>query len=311
MARENLSAIYAWRNCVNGKKYVGSGIDALERRNDHLYMLRRGRSHCPHLQAAWTKYGEDSFEWGLIEVVADPAKLIEREQFWMDMLQSYDRRFGYNARPMAGNQLGLRHSDVSRAKISASKKGKKQNLSDEQRAAISARHKGRKRSPETGARISAANTGRKMSPEAIEKMAASHRGKPETAETRAKLSALRKGKRPSDICMEAMRAANTGRKLTPEHIAKASAARIASGKSRVAAFERWAKWTPERRAEIAANISAGKKAKRSHWTPEMVAANEERKRLMERDRLRAKRAVAKAKKAAERNAAQPSLLAAD
>lgn len=311
MARENLPAIYAFRNRENGKVYIGSAIDALERRNDHLYALRRGRSHCPHLQAAWTKYGEDTFEWGIVEVVAEPTMLIEREQFWMDIFQSCDRLFGYNARPKAGNQLGLRHSDVSRAKISASKKGKKPDLSDEQRARMSALHKGRKRSPETGAKISAANTGRKMSPEAIAKTRAANLGRKASDATKAKLSAIHKGQQVSPEHRDALRVYRTARGWTPEEIAKASAARIASGKSRVAAFERWKKRTPERRAEIAANISAGKKAKRSHWTPEMVAANEERKRLMERDRLRAKRAVAKAKKAAERNAAQPSLLAAD
>jgi len=116
-------------------------------------------------------------------------------------------------------------SEEARAKMSARKKGKSQNLTPEQRkrrgdisrgrvwtaeskAKLSKSRKGQKLSAKHRAKISALQTGRPGNPKAIESMAAANRGKPLPIETRLKVSLAQKGKT-----------------LSPEHIANLTAAR--------------------------------------------------------------------------------------
>ncbi len=68
-----------------------------------------------------------------------------------------------------GSRTGAIWSDESRAKMSRSKKGKKQNLSKEQRQKLSDENVSKR--PEVKVKISAALTGRKISPDHKRKLA--------------------------------------------------------------------------------------------------------------------------------------------
>lgn len=87
--------IYAARNLVNGKVYVGSARMAVIRERQHKCGLNGNRSHNPHLQYAWNKYGAHCFEWAIIEVCAYDDR-VAREQWWIDALRASDPRYGYN-----------------------------------------------------------------------------------------------------------------------------------------------------------------------------------------------------------------------
>jgi predicted GIY-YIG superfamily endonuclease len=91
-----------------------------------------------------------------------------------------------------GNREGVKASDETRAKMSASKR----NPSDEARAKMSASK--RNMSDETRAKISAARLGKKHSEESRAKMSASRLGSKASDETRAKISAARLGKKHSE-----------------------------------------------------------------------------------------------------------------
>ncbi len=82
------SGIYAITNKINGRQYVGSSINIKKRWACHISGLTRGTSRSVRLQAAWTKYGTESFEFSVLELVPDTNDLILREQFWMDQLMS-------------------------------------------------------------------------------------------------------------------------------------------------------------------------------------------------------------------------------
>lgn len=56
-----ISAVYCFRNLVNGKRYVGSSVDVEGRRKSHISMLRRGKHHSVKFQHAWDKYGRGQF----------------------------------------------------------------------------------------------------------------------------------------------------------------------------------------------------------------------------------------------------------
>lgn len=66
--------IYAIVHIASGKRYVGSTVDRKSRRAHHWSALRGNRHHCPHLQNAWNKYGEDAFEFRILETLETPDK---------------------------------------------------------------------------------------------------------------------------------------------------------------------------------------------------------------------------------------------
>jgi hypothetical protein len=64
--------------------------------------LQRGVHRNQRLQHAWNKYGEESFEFTVMEHVT-PAFLLRAEQEWIDRSQCTDTKFGFNICPIAGS----------------------------------------------------------------------------------------------------------------------------------------------------------------------------------------------------------------
>ena len=74
--------IYGARNTVNGKWYIGQTTVGLEnRRRQHLKAARNNYDRCT-FHSAIRKYGEDKFEWVVLESdIASHDELNEREKF--------------------------------------------------------------------------------------------------------------------------------------------------------------------------------------------------------------------------------------
>lgn len=83
----NVSGIYIILNKINNKWYVGSSGDILTphtgRWYHHKHMLKTGKHHNEHLQNACNKYGEDCFEFHIVELI-NPNNLLEIEQKYLD-----------------------------------------------------------------------------------------------------------------------------------------------------------------------------------------------------------------------------------
>jgi len=108
------TGVYVIANLINGKLYVGSaGRSFNERFRQHRSQLRRGIHHSKHMQAAWNKYGEESFEFRVVCETA-PEQAVAMEQVYMDRLKPE-----YNVLPRAGSALGMKMTEASKAKISA------------------------------------------------------------------------------------------------------------------------------------------------------------------------------------------------
>lgn len=75
--------IYKIINTVNGKFYVGSTTNTRERFRTHRNRLRKGKHHSKHLQAAWTKYGEEAFIFHVIETIPEGESLRAAEDCWL------------------------------------------------------------------------------------------------------------------------------------------------------------------------------------------------------------------------------------
>jgi len=153
--------IYKIINTFNGKFYVGSTTNQKVRFRQHRKLLRGNRHHCKHLQAAWSKYGEDKFIFAVVETVAPDVALWSVEDTWLKehigTEQCYNsgtaaaaswRGIYGSAHPNFGKimrqeqkhdiattlktfyaedynnhpRVGTTHSDETKAKISASKK---------------------------------------------------------------------------------------------------------------------------------------------------------------------------------------------
>lgn len=154
------SGIYAIVNILNDKIYVGSTIKFKSRWSNHRTELNRNIHSNIFLQRSWNKYGEENFIFVILECVWFYGNLIDREQFWIDELNACNDKFGYNIRPRAESNLGIKRSAETRAKISAVQIGKK--LSEEHKIKIGLGNKGKIVSEETKARMSVAQTGKKM-----------------------------------------------------------------------------------------------------------------------------------------------------
>jgi group I intron endonuclease len=75
--------IYKIVNTANGKFYVGSTTNTKERFRTHRSRLRRGKHHAKHLQAAWNKYGEQTFVFHVIEKIPEGESLQAAEDRWL------------------------------------------------------------------------------------------------------------------------------------------------------------------------------------------------------------------------------------
>lgn len=158
--------IYKIINVVNNKFYVGSAVDLKRRKARHFSELRTGRHNNRHLQAAWVKYGEQSFVFVVVEELDATADLLAAENKWLKehVGKDYCYNIGVDA---TAPMLGVRGE--------ASPTWGYRHTSD----AIES--------------IRAASTGRKQTVETIERKVVHLRGKPKPAAVRAKISATLSG----------------------------------------------------------------------------------------------------------------------
>lgn len=184
--------IYKIVNLVNDKFYVGSTIHKKVRFRQHRKLLRNNKHHCKPLQAAWNKYGEDKFDFRVIEEVPNALSLAEVEDRYLQehVGKTYCYNTGYsstapwrNAPAHITPNFGKLVSTEQKEKISTTLKayyaedyfnhprvGKQH--SEETKAQISASKKenptrywqGKERDEETKAKIGDAQRGKPKAP---------------------------------------------------------------------------------------------------------------------------------------------------
>lgn len=215
--------VYAIYSACNGRWYFGSAINLRERKNDHWSALNRDDPDNPHgndhLQKAWRKYGEDAFEFSVVEECSGDQLLI-REQYYLDL--NFLNPDPYNMCRIAGSWLGHKHTPEAKAKISEALTGREFTAEHRERLRQSAT--GRKMPPEVIAKTVAANTGRKDTEETKAKKREARKGRKLSDEHKANIGAANRGRVHTDEARENMRAAQTGKKDTDETRAKKSAA---------------------------------------------------------------------------------------
>ena len=120
----NVAGVYAIVNRVNGKLYVGSGVNLRHRWSEHRHDLAKGKHHSPYLQRAFNKTPEAFY----IEVIeetptADRKSLLRREQFWIDFFKAHLAECGYNICSKAQSCQGVQRSPEFKAKMRVASSG--------------------------------------------------------------------------------------------------------------------------------------------------------------------------------------------
>lgn len=187
-----IPGVYQITNKDNGHKYIGSSINIWKRWGSHLAELRKNTHSGVHLQNAWNKYGEDSFEFSVL-IFCDAENILLYEQSCLDNLKPeynirksvYQSRVGTKATDdtklkLRNSHLGHKPSEETRAKMSKSQVGNSHSLghkhSDESKEKMSNILLGNKRS-----------LGYKHTEEAKLNMGKSHLGSKRSEETRKKM----------------------------------------------------------------------------------------------------------------------------
>lgn len=205
--------VYKILNKVNGKFYIGSSIDIEKRFKSHRTQLNRGIHNNTYLQNAWDKYGENNFDFLILEIVDDIDILRDRETHYLQTTKCTDHNVGYNLLNNANVGLGVSASKEVREKISKAcsgtkngNYGRKHTSQELERMYINRWGKDYKKKPRkpyqrksideiklSRKRQSEKMRGRVVTEETRQKIARSRLGTHATEETKAKYRAQRKG----------------------------------------------------------------------------------------------------------------------
>lgn len=89
------SGIYVIENIVNGKKYIGQTINLKRRLYDHKRCLNKGTHHNLYLQREFAKYGEENFNFKILEKCS-MNELDIKEIEWINNYDAMNNSKGYN-----------------------------------------------------------------------------------------------------------------------------------------------------------------------------------------------------------------------
>jgi group I intron endonuclease len=150
-----MAVIYRITNMANGKFYIGSAESFARREWQHKYALRRNEHKNPRLQAAWNKYGEEMFVFEVIEEIAPDRNAFDVENTYLHKVVGQENCYNINTDAI-GMRTGIAHTEASKAKVSASRKGKAagedhyrygQTVSEEVRQKIGDTQRGKPKGP--------------------------------------------------------------------------------------------------------------------------------------------------------------------
>lgn len=191
-----MSIIYQITCIKTQKFYIGSTMNKAQRWARHRRELRQGKHVNKHLQAAWSKHGEEAFEFRILEEVTAPELLFAVEQRYLDKHVGSPQCFNwskYAGAPMRGKSgaetpnFGKAMPEATKQKLREANTGSKNpswgvSVPDERKKRISASN------------LANPNRFRKHTQEAIAKIAAASKGRPVSEETRLKRSLALRGR---------------------------------------------------------------------------------------------------------------------
>jgi len=115
------SGIYCWKHIESGKRYIGQAKNVIKRMSSHRTRLRGNYHDNKHFQNSWNKYGENAFDFCIIEHC--PEEMLGwKEAEWIKQYKSSDFNFGFNL-TTGGEEP--KHSEETKKVISICSTGRK------------------------------------------------------------------------------------------------------------------------------------------------------------------------------------------
>jgi len=139
-----IPGIYIITCLANNKHYIGRSVNCKERLSKHRSQLREGNHPNIHMQNSWNKYN-GGFSFDIIDEYLIES-LPSMENWWCNMLNTHDRKFGFNIEPTSPYGK-IRSSKETIERIRISNTGKK--ASDETKKKLREINLGNKPSEET------------------------------------------------------------------------------------------------------------------------------------------------------------------
>jgi group I intron endonuclease len=163
--KTKIIGIYKIINNFNNKIYIGSSNNIYRRWKEHRKYYK---TRATHIQQSIMKYGSENFTFEIIEE-CDIDKLKERETFWCNYYNSFDRQCGYNVEVPT---MPRTHTESTKQLLKNINTGKRHNLETKLKCSMSAKKRDTngKMSQEHKIKISNALKGIPKSPETIQKI---------------------------------------------------------------------------------------------------------------------------------------------
>jgi len=197
---EKIQGIYGLQHKESKRWYIGKSIDIAKRFKTYKRLSCKRQ---PKIYNALVKYGVESFDYIIIEIVQLEENLAEREKFWIKEYKALEEGYNLNEGGFGGGPKFW--TEEMRQKKSNFMKGVV--FTEKWLANLSKARKGRKLSQEHIEKLKNINTGKVYSPETIEKMRAAKRGKKLTEEHKKKIGLSGTGRKNSEETKEKMRQA--------------------------------------------------------------------------------------------------------
>ena len=225
------AVVYKIINISNGNFYIGSTTQSKNRYRTHIRLLNANKHHCPHLQAAWNKYGPDSFIFKVVQEVTDTSEVHQFEQQWLNAHHGTPQCYNY-AKYTDNSNRGVPRAEPHKVKISVALKeyykthahpmiGKQH--SDESKQLMRDNRKGKPVSESHKQKLRDANIGKKASDSTRQKLSEQRKGKP-----RAESHAAKYNKRIIEVVsgevFPSLKAVKDRYEMSPGMLAKALAA---------------------------------------------------------------------------------------
>ena len=205
------AGIYKITCKLNNKIYIGKTTNIQKRLCRHKLNSMKDKGS-NYFQNATIKYGWDSFEVEVLEVVEnfdkekDNNALLERESQYIELYDATDKTKGYNLCKYSNDRTGMRgfkHSEESKEKMRQARIGRI--ISEEEKERLRTINIGRTLTDEHKNKIRQGNLGKIVSDETRKKLSESSKGKPKSKEAVEKTRQANLGKKVSDETKEKMR----------------------------------------------------------------------------------------------------------
>lgn len=206
-----ICGVYGILNTVSSKTLVGSSVDIDTRWGVHRHHARKNTHNNPHFQRAWNKYGEDAFEFRVLEECPENMLLL-REDAWMQYLDSLTTGRGYNMK----NATRTVFTEELRSHISEALKGKPK--TEEHKRSLSLANIGKTHGPEYKKAMSESCKNSAAVLAQCKKMAAANVGRPMPEKTRQALLKTHVGKPMPSRVKAALKEARLKKFLQPESV---------------------------------------------------------------------------------------------